>query len=446
MFKKFFLLLIFVLLFTGCNAPIIKKSPELTVYENMVNRSLLFEGNTYRTKEKLQKAKKGEKVVVAYLGGSITEGFGIDESKNYAQLSFRKLINFLGENANLEYINLGVDGTNSIFGNTIADKEIFSKKADIILIEYAVDDKPEQKYREAFESLIRTCLKNENNPAVILIITCNDKGVSRQDFMIQLGKYYNLPVIAVANAVEPEISASRMKPEEYFLDNIHPTEYGHRLMSDFIMNYLKKAYKSKLNKDFEVPQRMFPKSVFENVKFLSAKTLSADNDGSFIRKDLKDGKIFKNSIEYLSNTGNLPFEFTINANNIFIVAPTYKSETSNADIYINGEKTSTISLKNENGTDAPNSFLIYSSDKQVPVKVSIKVLDDESNKTNYAELENKEENSAPSEKNDDNNISEINVPLEEKVIQIKKKTKVAENTIPFSFYGIGYTKNSEAKK
>ena len=441
MFKKFCLFLICVLLFTGCENPAVKKSAELIIYDNMVNRSLLSEGNTYRITDKLHKAKKGDRTVVAYLGGSITNGFGLDDkSKSYAELSFKKLVDFIGKKANLEYINAGVNGTSSIFGNTIVDKEILSKKADIIFIEYAVNDKPEQIYRAAFESLIRTCLNNENKPAVILVLSCTDKGVSRQDFMTQLGKYYNLPVIAVANAVQPEISAARMKQEEYFADFVHPTEFGHRLMSDFIMNCLKKAYKAKSKKDDTIPTKMYPKSTFENVRFISAKNIQADNDGSFIRKKTND-KMFPDAVEYLTNTGNKPFEFTLNANNIFLVAPKYFSEISNADIYINSKKTMTVNLnKNDKFDDTIQSFLIYSSDKTEPVKVSIKIPEEEEN-ISFAEPED----ISDSTKTDENSISESNFPEEEKVITVTKKNKISKNTVPFTFYGIGYTRNTDGQ-
>lgn len=420
-----------------------KKSPELSVYENMVNRSLLFEGNTERLKEKLHKAKKGEKVIVAYLGGSITEDKG-GENKNYAKQSFESLAEYIGKKANLEYINVGISGTNSVFGNTIADKEVLSKNSDIIFIEYATDDKPEQIFRESFESLIRNCLNNPNNPAVILILSCNDKGESRQDFMIQLGKYYNLPVISVANAVIPEISASRMKPEEYFIDSTNPTEYGHRLMSDFIINYIKKSQKYKDSGIYEIPPRMYPKSVFENIKFINLNDLRADNDGSFIRKSINKGKIFNVIAEFLPDTGNKPFEFSLFTNNLFIVVPTYTNENSSADVYINGKKSATVSLKSENSINAPKSVLIYSAEKPSQLNVKISVPDSEESKQVYVEPP-VTEHFKFSDKSIENNISELNVPEEEQVFLIKKKTKNTKNTVPFSFYGIAYSKITDEK-
>lgn len=41
----------------------------------MVERSLTSIGNPSRIKAKIEQAKSGEKTVVAYIGGSITEGY-----------------------------------------------------------------------------------------------------------------------------------------------------------------------------------------------------------------------------------------------------------------------------------------------------------------------------------------------------------------------------------
>ena len=45
-------------------------------YREMIERSLIQTGNLYRVQRAIEKAQKGEEVVVAYLGGSITQGAG----------------------------------------------------------------------------------------------------------------------------------------------------------------------------------------------------------------------------------------------------------------------------------------------------------------------------------------------------------------------------------
>lgn len=59
-------------------------SPE-ELYADMVSKSLMYEGNTYRLKKVLEKLRNGEDVYVAALGGSVTEGAGATSNdKGYA--------------------------------------------------------------------------------------------------------------------------------------------------------------------------------------------------------------------------------------------------------------------------------------------------------------------------------------------------------------------------
>ena len=60
-------------------------------YEKMIERSLLSLGNTLRLKRAIEKAKRGEEVTIAYIGGSITQGAGAKpiDKKCYAYLSYR---------------------------------------------------------------------------------------------------------------------------------------------------------------------------------------------------------------------------------------------------------------------------------------------------------------------------------------------------------------------
>ncbi len=58
-------------------------------YSEMVQRSFVSLGNTYRLEDKLSKALQGEEITVAYLGGSITEGVGGTTATFYSKLSYK---------------------------------------------------------------------------------------------------------------------------------------------------------------------------------------------------------------------------------------------------------------------------------------------------------------------------------------------------------------------
>lgn len=61
-----------------------------------------------------------------------------------------------------------------------AQNDILSKEADVIFIEFSVNDHPEEIYKKSFESLIKQCLSQPNDPAVIVLITRAKGGYSMQ--------------------------------------------------------------------------------------------------------------------------------------------------------------------------------------------------------------------------------------------------------------------------
>ena len=61
-------------------------------YQKMMNDTLVSTGNNYRLKNALEKIKNGEKVSLATLGGSVTEGAGPEKfTDGYAYQFFRAL-------------------------------------------------------------------------------------------------------------------------------------------------------------------------------------------------------------------------------------------------------------------------------------------------------------------------------------------------------------------
>lgn len=98
-------------------------------YSETVQRSFLSLGNTCRLENKLSKALQGEKITVAYLGGSITEGVGGTPDTCYAKLSFDYIAENYGKGDNVEYVNAGVSGTPSILGNLRVQKDVLDKNS-----------------------------------------------------------------------------------------------------------------------------------------------------------------------------------------------------------------------------------------------------------------------------------------------------------------------------
>lgn len=354
---------------TGCMPSQISQNDINSPNKAMITRSEINIGNTSRINNIVEKAKSGKQITVAFLSSS---AFIYDDASNSTiQLLVEDLKDFLGNNSNIKTVELCIGGSTSKLGNILLSSKILFSKPDLIIVDYAVFDRHEQDEREAFETILRNCILLTNEPQVVVFLNSKSDSNSKQDFMEQIARYYNLPVINVANAIFPEISSGRAKQEEFFIDSLNYTEKGKKIISECILNYIKTALKVRDN-DYILPIPMYPNTVLSDIKLIDAENIHADNDGSFVREKIEN-TFFNKSIKYLKNTQNMPFEFTLGANDIYLIVPTSKFRSDVAEIYIDGEKKAEINSNGETLFDAPQVFTIHTSNNPDAVKIAIKI-------------------------------------------------------------------------
>ena len=210
-------------------------------YAQMLSEAALSLGNNYRLKKVLARAQSGENITVAVIGGSITEGAGASVYKNcYASLVGEGLKQRYGEN--IHFINAGVGGTPSTFGWIRYENDIVKRVPkddadglpDIVIIEFAVNDWNEPTNHRCYESMVKSILMQENEPAVILLFSVFKTGWNLQDELKKVGETYNLMMISIRDAAYPRME-KLWTMEEWFSDEYHPTDLGHRVMADCIL-------------------------------------------------------------------------------------------------------------------------------------------------------------------------------------------------------------------
>ena len=357
-------------------------------HSETVQRSLLSLGNTYRLENKLSKALQGENITVAYLGGSITEGVGGTPDTCYAKLSFDYIAENYGKDGNVEYVNAGVSGTPSILGNLRVQKDVLGKNADIVFIEFAVNDGMDQLHKDSYESLVRTVLKQGNEPAVILLFTVTETGHTCQPHMSEIGEYYGLPMISVPDAIQPEIEAGRMTWADYAGDGAHPNAKGHKLVAEFIEYYFYTlSSRSAVDAPADIP--IVPKfgNPYENA-FLA----EIDYDNS--NPDLKIGDMGSFSLEsrsiadftkgawVYSGQGTEPLKLNVKGNSLFLVCIRYNSDTMGKfDVMINGNKAGTINTNQKDGWGDPYAFQVIKWQGIKDMEVEIIPAEDSAGKT-----------------------------------------------------------------
>lgn len=366
---------------TGCMAAgcgessKVPETPE-EFHAAMVDRSIVRVGNTARLDRVMEKAESGENITIAYVGGSITEGYaaGSQSPLCYASLSAAEFQTAYCKGGTVTCQNNGLSGTPSILGNLRAESEVFPTNPDIIFIEFAVNDGGEYEYQVAYESLVRTALEQEQQPAVILLFTYMETGHTCQDNQQKIGEHYDLGMISVRDAIVPEIEAGRMQWSEYGDDDVHPSADGHALLAEFIKRYFEMAVDAKDSKSYEIPAETVHPVLYQNATLIDATTLQyrpgAWNPGS-------TNAHFRAGFTYQPNTGNEPLAFEVTGKRLFIVYKLVNSKTQGMmGVYVNGKLEEIINGYGVNGWGGPAVQLIYEGETVEELHVELKMLDD----------------------------------------------------------------------
>lgn len=348
------------------------------MYRELLKKSLVQRGNNARLKKALLKAQNGEDVIIAFIGGSITQGAGAIpiNTQCYAYKTFAGLCKLAGKGTdeNIHYIKAGVGGTPSELGMLRYDRDVLCEgtvKPDIVVVEFAVNDEGDETKGECYDSLVRKILSEENKPAVVLLFAVFADDFNLQDRLSVVGKAYDLPMVSTRDTV---VEQFYKKPEEgrivsknqFFYDSFHPTNIGHTIMADGLLHLFEVVQAEPMDEDCldientPAPKggefthvKMFDKKVLKDKKITCLHSLQC---GSFTacdtelqgverNMDLSQTKEFPYNWMHKGSedAGNEPFCMDIECTALLII---YKDSAANevgcAEVLVDGQKVLTI--------------------------------------------------------------------------------------------------------
>ena len=279
------LLVLLVMLFCACTAHGEEKKTmfEEEWYLQALKDSVMSSGSNARLKKVIERAQNGEEITLATIGGSITEGAG---ASSYAECWASRLrVRFgtaygVDNGKNVSLVNAGVGGTPSPFGYMRYQREIVDRVPekdadglpDVVIIEYSVNDWQEPTGHRCYESMVKEILDAPNEPVVILLFAVFRNGWNLQDELRKIGDRYGLMMVSIRDGIYPLIGP-KMKAEDFFFDEYHPTSLGHRIMTDCIMQAVADAAEAETDEapDLEV------KPVY-GTDFMGLKTIFGDTE------------------------------------------------------------------------------------------------------------------------------------------------------------------------
>lgn len=355
----------------------------LSAEEKLLATSLVSVGNTHRLNEKLKTLESGGEITVGFIGGSITYGYTVQPDECYPSC----VCEYLKEtypNGTVNYVNKGISGTPSILGNLRLKRDILDNKADIIFVEYAVNDGMETDYKESYESLVRTALMQQNEPAVVLLFNRTKEGHSAQEYMKSIGEVYSLPMISTADALTEALDNGTIEWESYYNDSSHPNPAGHELFCKLIKHAFEESLKTESD-EYVIPEQSLYGAPYEN-----AVLIESDYDGSDSRFKMESLGSFTNASSAdgfskgwaFDKATNEPMKFTVNANGLFLVCKRNNNASMGKfEVYINGARAATIDTNQADGWGDPYAFKVIKWQETKEMEIEIRPTEDSLQKT-----------------------------------------------------------------
>ena len=371
-------------------------------YQAILKRSLMNLGNYARVKKVIDRAKKGEEVTIAFIGGSITQGAGAVpiHLKSYAYQTWEKFKAAFGENVKL--IKAGVGGTPSEFGMIRFERDVLREgkvKPDLIVIEFSVNDEGDETKGLCYESLVRKCLALSEDTAVILIHAVFAGDWNLEERLGPVGFRYEVPMVSVRQGV---VSQFYLKPEtgrvltksQFFYDVYHPTNMGHAIMSDCLMYLMKQIDQAPAMEDgnWREKEPVFG-TYFENVQLVDkswkSNLLRDLNPGSFTEVDTElqyvemDDQIkpvpeFPNNWQHVSGTES--FTVKITCKGLLIVSKDSGSvDSGKAKVLVDGREVLTLDPRAVGWTHCTPQIILQ-EEKAAEHLIEVKMLPEDADK------------------------------------------------------------------
>jgi lysophospholipase L1-like esterase len=198
--------------------------------------------DTTRIFHAMDRARRGEDITIAVVGGSITAG-------NLASSTETRFTNLMTDwwietfpTSNITLINAGLGGTGSDLGTFRLYRDVLSYNPDFIVVEFSVNDSEGEYAEKMMEGLIRQALMYDSLPGVMMLILKQQSGVSAQASHKPVGNHYNVPIVSFADSIDSRVAEDGHTLGDIFVDGLHPNDLGMQYIADFLIEELELIY------------------------------------------------------------------------------------------------------------------------------------------------------------------------------------------------------------
>ena len=361
------------------------------IYAEMVELSLMYEGNYARIQKVLEKLRVGEEITLGILGGSVTEGAGAGSNdKGYAYQFVDALAETYAANGRnqIKYVNAGLSGTPSVLGLMRYQQDIVAplgEDPDLLIIEFAVNDWQEATNGRAYESMVYEALSAKEDAAVICLCSVAKTGWNTQESYLTIAKHYQIPIVSLKKAVFTPKNETRVPASQYFMDDYHPKYFGHQLTKDCLMNLFAKADEAETAAPAEIPAEAVKGRDFTGLVQVDSKNLVkgmkkgsfGDTDEKIVTEYFTKAAAFPNNFYHQAGSKNDPLTMKVNCKKIIVNFKTANDKTfGKADFYIDGKLVSTADGYSGGGWNNCNVLLVLDEKEAATHTLEVKMAQD----------------------------------------------------------------------
>jgi lysophospholipase L1-like esterase len=231
-----------------------------------------------------KKIEQSHALTIGYFGGSITEGAG---ASNAAVTSWRALTTAWFRQqfpvAKITEVNAAIGGTGSDLGAFRCQRDLLSKKPDLVFIEFAVNDFGATDARAAFyEGIVRQILRANPAADIVLVYTVSKAADSYPQGVVphtvayeqKIADHYDLPSVNIGQALSRAMQQGQGTWLTLSKDTTHPNDAGYRICEDAMIAFLQAHRQDVAELPAPIPAPLNPDPV-ENPAMIDAWTLRA---------------------------------------------------------------------------------------------------------------------------------------------------------------------------
>lgn len=316
----------------------------LSITEEMIDTGIQNPGNLYRLMNVMERAAHGEEITIAYIGGSITDGSSASpkDTSCYAYLSTKWWEDTFPD-ATINYINAGIGATDSYLGVHRLQDDVLVYEPDLVITEFSVNDYRSWN-KETYESLLRTILLSDNEPAVIALLLGTEQEYNYATEHAQAAFKLNVSTINYAAVLSEGRKNGTLSWEAVGdPDGVHPANGGHALIAHLLTQFYCSTL-SEINTsvypEYVVTEDTLTKSRYEDADLLYASDIVPVAMDGFVQTDIPSALSHKDG--WATTTGGtISFEITSREAGI-VFYQTTDGMSGQYDVYVDGVCVTTI--------------------------------------------------------------------------------------------------------